>query len=43
MFLRSTSFTAGGDKLYKLYAVVSDSRVLKNNFIEWDGFIIPYV
>jgi len=43
MFLRSTSFGTGRDKLYKLYTVVSDSRVLKNNFIEWDGFTIPYV
>jgi len=37
MFLRSTSFGTGRDKLYKLYTVVSDSRVLKNNQFQGMG------
>jgi len=37
MFLRSTSFGTGRDKLYKLYTVVSDSRVLKNNRFQGMG------
>ena len=38
MFLRSTSFGTGRDKLYKLYTVVSDSRVLKNNRFQGMGW-----
>ena len=40
MFFRSTSVSAGGDKLYKLQEVISGGRVF--NFRELDSLIISY-